>query len=377
MMLDPSIALALALLAPHRPGDELAPGLRWCALQVELGVALELQWRGGDVVVELIPRDGVRQHRIVTASFGIAHRDGTLPEPDALAACELVAAIVRVNEAHALVQRPLHDAAAPRVRAVTGLRALVPDRSGEAYALSPYRGCGIGCRFCYAQSQTQPWRRWLQGDAVPWGSWVDARQDLPALLHDELRRLPPRPIKLCPIVSDPYQPIERRLRLTRRCVEIIRDAPTPWPTLVLTRSHAILDDLALWASLPAAWTGVSLPTHDDGVRAHFEPRAASVSQRLEILERARAAGLRTFAVVQPLLPGDVEALAEALARRTDAVAVGTLDGEEDAGGLFDTAGDAEARTPAWQRARADALREALQRRGVALWQGELPPGLRP
>lgn len=377
MTLDPSIALALALLAPHQPGDELAPGLRWCALQVELGVALELQWCGGEVIVELVPRDGVRRHRIVTTSFGIAHRDGNLPEPDALAACEQVAAIVRTNEAHALAQRPTQRAASPRVRTVAGLRALVPDRSGAAYALSPYRGCGIGCRFCYAQSQTQPWRRWLQGDAVPWGSWVDAREDLPALLHDELRCLPPRPIKLCPIVSDPYQPIERRLRLTRRCVEVIRDAPTPWTTLVLTRAHAILDDLSLWASLPAAWIGVSLPTLDDDVRMHFEPRAASVSQRLEILERARAAGVKTFAVVQPLLPGDGDALADALARRTDAVAIGTLDGEEDAGPLFDDADEAEARTPAWQHARAEALRDALQRRGVALWQGELPPGLQP
>ena len=81
-------------------------------------------------------------------------------------------------------------------------------------------------------------------------------------------------------MSDPYQALERRERLTRRCLEVIRDAPAPFPVLVLTRSTLILDDLDLLASLPQAYAGVSLPTVDDEVRRHFEPRAASVPELL-------------------------------------------------------------------------------------------------
>jgi DNA repair photolyase len=152
-----------------------------------------------------------------------------------------------------------------------------------------------------------------------------------------------------------------------------------WPAavLVLTRSASVLDDIDRIAPLREPWVGVSLPTIDDEVRAHFEPRAASVRERLDVLRMMRSAGVRTFAVVQPLLPGDGRALADALAEACDGVAIDVLRGEESATSLFDDPRWVDARTDEWQREHALALADELRARSVAVWRDELPPEVGP
>jgi DNA repair photolyase len=204
------------------------------------------------------------------------------------------------------------------------------------------------------------------------------RRNAPQVLARELAE-PARavlPIKFCPVVSDPYQAVERRARVTRACLDVIAAAGRPWPTLLLTRSALILEDRERIAGLARAWVGVSLPTVDDEVRRHFEPRGATVAERLEVLRAFRSLGVRTLAVVQPLLPGSLAAHADALAGCADSVSIDVLRGVEGAGDLFSgdprwvaSAGDE------WQLARAHALVDLLAARGVPVWRGELPPEL--
>ncbi|MCA9610636.1 MAG: radical SAM protein, partial [Myxococcales bacterium] len=203
-----------------------------------------------------------------------------------------------------------------------------------------------------------------------WGSYVDARVNVAEVLARELAVRPRHPIKLCPVVSDPYHAIEAKRGLTRACLEVLRDAP-PRPVFVLTRAALVARDLDLLAAIEGARLGFSLPTVDDAVRAWFEPRAASVDERLAVLREARAKGVETFAVVQPVLPGDTTALADALAEVASSVSLDVLRGEEAATALFDA--HPEARDEGWQRARVEALRAALTARGVRCWDGELPP----
>ncbi|HWB78120.1 MAG TPA: radical SAM protein [Nannocystaceae bacterium] len=371
-MIDDELeARARELLAPLGIGDVLPGGTVLRSIATELGLSLVLERAGRSLRIDVVPRAAAREHKVLTQHFAIGHDAGS----DALALCRYIAGFVEANEAAVLatIRAGAHDDEG-RVREVRSAHALVRSQDGSFYALNPYSGCTIGCRFCYAQSRLQPLRALLGLREAAWGSWVDARVDAPTLLEGELRTLAPAPIKLCPIVADPWQAIERKLRITRTCLETIRDAPSVWPTLVLTRSAAVLDDLALLASLPRAFVGVSLPTVDDTVRAHFEPRAASVDERLAVLRAARDAGLRTFAVVQPLLPGPIDALADALALTTDGVALGELDGELDATALFDDPRYAHARTHAWQHDGLARLRGLLDARGIAVWRGELPDG---
>lgn len=374
----------LDLIAPLQPGDEVLPGIALARVSTEIGLWLAFSSGGSEVLVEVAPL-GKGRFATRTARFGISYRSegGKTPiDPQmGLRLCHAVAERVTHNEervAAAVVSEPAGATTpATRVREVRVERLLEPGSSGTGrfYKLSPYAGCLIGCRYCYAQSPMGAQRRLEALPEVPWGSYVDVRVNAAEVLASELATLTPRPIKFCPILSDPYQAVESRFAITRACLETLQRARATWPTLLLTRSKLVLRDLELLASLPAAWVGASIPTIDDMTRQHFEPRAASIPERLDVLARFRAAGVRTFAVVQPLLPGSVDALADALAASVSSVSIDVLRGEEQAAGDFDDPRYLESRTDAWQRARAAELTAALAARGVAVWDAELPPEL--
>jgi DNA repair photolyase len=123
---------------------------------------------------------------------------------------------------------------------------------------------------------------------------------------------------------------------------------------VLTRSRLVERDAELLASLPDAWVGASIPTLDDAVRGHFEPRAASIMERFAFLRTLRAAGVKTFAVVQPMLPGPVEAFADALAGAVSSVSIDVLYGVQGAAADF--------ADPSYSRSATEAGSASMQRR---------------
>lgn len=371
--------LLLALIAPLRPGDPLAPGVTLLEVRAEPALQLLLDDHGVCVVIEVTPAGGSQRAAVTTEMFALSYRaaEGLAPRRGQ-ELCRALAVRVSSHESAVVagLRAGLEEDGEARVRRVTASRALEPlDAPGAAhYGLSPYVGCLIGCRFCYAQSRLTPLRRLLGRAEAPWGSWVDVRVNLPELLREELQTMPPRPVKLTPIVSDPYQAIEPRERLTRRCLLELARTPAFTP-LLLTRSAAILEDLEGISGMCNAHVGVSLPTIDEEVLAHFEPRAASAARRLAILREFSSAKVTTFAVIQPLLPGPVEEFADVLASCVRSVHLNVLHGEEAASAEFDDVRYSMSRDPMWQRARALRLAEALCNRGIAVWSGELPPTL--
>ncbi len=364
-------ALALALLRPYRPGARLASGARWLSLSTESGLRLRFEVDGGVVDVELSPLAPGARYAARSAQVAFAYRtEGGRRAIDGARGrrlCAELATIVEANEAVVLELRS-ETRRTPRIREVGSGKLLETDPTGAYVTLSPYVGCLIGCRFCYAQSPLAASRRWTGLPDVPWGSYVDVRVDAPEVLAHELDARSPRTIKFCPIVSDPYHAIEARYELTGRCLDVIAERPG-WRVLISTRSALVLRDLPRFARLDVQ-VGVSLPTADDAARRHFEPRAASVSERVEVLRTLRGAGIRTFAIVQPMLPGPLDALAELLNAYADSVTLDVLRGMEGAAEDFADRRYAHAASPAWQRARLDGLRRRLR---VPLWDGELPP----
>jgi DNA repair photolyase len=375
-------ARLLELIAPRAIGDVIA-GARLEDASVELGMRLRFDVGGQRLWVEIAPLDPKARHAAATQHLALSYRTegdrSPVPGRVGLGLCRELARIVRANEdvvLQALAKEGTDDEQR-RVRHVSVSRLLEPAGPREAafYALNPYVGCLIGCTFCYAQSKVAAQRRLLGLPVPAWGSYVEVRRNAHEVLARELETLPVAPIKFCPIVSDPYHGIEQREEITRRCLEVLRDADRIWPTLVMTRSTLILRDVELIASLPRVWGAVSLPTVDDEVRRFFEPRAASISERLEILRTLRAAGVRTIAVVQPLLDGSVESLADVLAQTVESVSIDILRGEEGATARFDDPRHAHTREESWQTARALELEAKLRARGVQVWNGELPPEL--
>ncbi len=365
------------LVQPLRVGDELTPGIRFEGTSSELGPRLCFDSSAGAIHVEVALLEHARQWAVTRGPWALSYRAGTSDAPiDAALGKRCCEAVARRLPDH----RPniASLTTAPRVREVQARRMLeVRSLGAEShYTLSPYLGCTIGCRYCYAQTRLSPARALMGLPEVPWGSYVDVRVNAAEVLRTELVSAKPGPIKFCPIVSDPYQALEQRYRLTRACLEVLAAAPPGFTTMLLTRSGDILQDAERIASLPAARVGVSLPSADPAVLAHFEPRAAPLATRVEVLARFAALGVPTMAVVQPMLPGPVEALADLLATHVESVSLGGLQGTNEAGPLFESEAYRGCAEDSWQRERFTALSEALARRGVQLWDGELPPELR-
>ncbi len=180
------------------------------------------------------------------------------------------------------------------------------------YALNPYTGCEHACSYCYARFMKR-----FSGHKEPWGEFVDAKVNAPDLLAVEIRRKRRGTVWVSG-VCDPYQPLEEHYRLTRSCLEILlRES---WPVRVQTRSPLVLRDMDIFRGAVARAVdlevGLTVTTADDGVRRLFEPRAPAIGERIRALEELHGAGIRTFAMIAPLLPG-AEDLPEMLAGKID------------------------------------------------------------
>ena len=180
------------------------------------------------------------------------------------------------------------------------------------YALNPYIGCEHSCTYCYARFMKR-----FSGHREPWGEFVDVKVNAPALLQREIGRKRPGRVWVSG-VCDPYQPLERKYGLTRRCLEIL--VRHGWPVTVQTKSPLVVRDIDLLRRGDGVEVGLSVPTADDHVRQLFEPAAPPIEERLEALETLHRAGVRTYAMIAPMLPG-AGGLADLLAGNVDYVLI--------------------------------------------------------
>jgi len=146
---------------------------------------------------------------------------------------------------------------------------------------------------------------------------VDVKVNAVELLRNEILRKRPGTVWVSG-VCDPYQPLEGKYKLTRKCLEIL--AQHDWSVVVQTRSPLVLRDMDILKSGKRFEVGFSVTTADDRIRRVFEPSAPSISERLRALDELHQAGIRTFAMIAPLLPGAVD-LVPLLAGKVDYVIV--------------------------------------------------------
>src|SRR4030042_2127762 len=180
------------------------------------------------------------------------------------------------------------------------------------YVVNPYVGCQHSCVYCYARSM-----RRFTGHKEPWGEFVDVKINAPALLKHEIDKKQLGRVWVSG-VCDPYQPLESKYGLTRKCLEILVECG--WPITVQTKSPLVLRDLDLLKRGDKIEVGLSVTTADDRIRKLFEPCAPSIMERVEALEELHLAGISTFAMIAPMLPG-AEALACQLSGKVDYVLV--------------------------------------------------------
>lgn len=176
-----------------------------------------------------------------------------------------------------------------------------PDVPFDA-SVNPYRGCEHGCAYCFAR----PTHEYLGFSAgLDFETRILVKNDAPRLLAEALSRRSwePRPLALSG-VTDPYQPAEARLRLTRRCLEVLAEFRNP--VAVITKNHLVTRDGDLLRDM-AAWDGalvhVSIPTLDAGLAHVMEPRASTPTRRLDALRALSDAGVPTRVLAAPVIPG--------------------------------------------------------------------------
>ncbi len=175
---------------------------------------------------------------------------------------------------------------------------------GERYCINPYVGCAHACRYCYATFMKR-----FTGHTEPWGSFVDIKINAPEVLRRQLRRAKGGGI-IMSSVTDPYQPVESRYLITRRCLEVM--TLYRFPLNILTKSPLILRDIDLIQRLEDVEVGLTITTEDEGVRRLFEPHAPPIERRIDALRRLHRAGIRTYAFIGPVLPMNPESLARRL-----------------------------------------------------------------
>ncbi len=164
---------------------------------------------------------------------------------------------------------------------------------GLYYSLNPYFGCEHGCVYCYSRSVFRD--REL---ALSWGRFVKAKGNILDVLSHELERKPSRVVGVS-TVTDPYQPFESRLQLTRRCIEML--SRHKFPVSIQTKSALVLRDIDL-INPDNFDIGVTLTTMDSGLASRLEPRASRPDARANVLEEFASRGVKTWIFLGPIIP---------------------------------------------------------------------------
>lgn len=176
-----------------------------------------------------------------------------------------------------------------------------PDIPFEA-SINPYRGCEHGCVYCYARPTHEYFGL---SSGLDFESKIFVKEEAALLLRKELSKpnWKPKPLIMSG-VTDPYQPIERKLNITRGCLEVLSDFRNP--VGIITKNQLVKRDSDLLKKM-TAYNGVmvyvSLTTLDDKLWRKMEPRTSSPQMRLKTVKVLREAGIPVGVMLAPIVPG--------------------------------------------------------------------------
>jgi DNA repair photolyase len=164
------------------------------------------------------------------------------------------------------------------------------------YTLNPYSGCSFGCTYCYAAffSRSEEQRK-------NWGYWLHVKQNaLQLLMKFRKKPLINKTIYMSS-VTDPYQPIERELKLTRSLIKELLIYHQP-RLVIQTRSPIVTRDIDLLKQFKVIQVNMTVTTDSEKVRKVFEPLCPSNTSRLQAIQEVNEAGINTCITMTPLLP---------------------------------------------------------------------------
>lgn len=189
-----------------------------------------------------------------------------------------------------------------------------------AWSINPYRGCEFGCKYCYAR-YTHEFMELR--DPLAFERIIFLKQNAAWLLEQELRHIDPVDEIALGTATDPYQPIERRAKITRSLLEVFARRQG-YHLGIVTKSRLIERDIDLLVEIAKRNTlvvHITITTPDTELARLLEPRAPRPDLRFQTVKRLREAGLITGILCCPLLPGitDSEAAIDGMAQRAASV----------------------------------------------------------
>lgn len=175
------------------------------------------------------------------------------------------------------------------------------------YTLNPYAGCAFGCTYCYA-AFFAPTDSHMQD----WGRWVEIKENALDLLKKRRKRpLIDKTIYISS-VTDPYQPVERKLELTRALLTELLEHHRAH-IVIQTRSPLVTRDIDLLRQFERVRVNITVTTDDEVIRKVFEPTCVPNPQRIDAIREIASAGIPAAVTLTPLLPvRDAESFAHAL-----------------------------------------------------------------
>jgi DNA repair photolyase len=164
------------------------------------------------------------------------------------------------------------------------------------FTINPYSGCSFGCTYCYAAFFSRDKEKMDN-----WGYWIDVKENALALLRKK-RKKPMEGSRIyMSTVTDPYQPIEKKLEVTRDILKELRDYHNV-RLVIQTRAALVTRDIDIFKDFETLQVNMTVTTDSERVRKAFEPLCPSNKVRLKAIQEVHEAGVRSCITVTPLLP---------------------------------------------------------------------------
>ena len=155
------------------------------------------------------------------------------------------------------------------------------------------------------------------GHKESWGDFVDVKINAPDLLIKEIKKKKQGTVWVSG-VCDPYQPLEKKYKLSRKCIDIL--VQNNWPVVIQTRSPLVLRDMDIFKKSNKIEVGLSITTANDEIRKVFEPHAPSIMERLRTIKSLHQNGIKTYVMIAPILP-EAENLIRMIAGKVDYIII--------------------------------------------------------
>ena len=236
---------------------------------------------------------------------------------------------------------------------------------GVDYTLDPYIGCEHACKYCYVFRKQFLDKEESEHSQDFWGEFVDPKINTIEILTKELQNNKRGSVLLSDL-TDPYQPLEHKYRLTRQCLELLQKFN--YKPIILTKSNLVTRDLDILSKFKNAEVGLTITTDDDSVRQIIEPHSSSIEERVNTLRTFHSRKIRTYVHIGPILPMNIREVLDLISDYIDYAIIDkmtniTPDLEE----LYQRNGFDYALGEDYFKAKEAELRRLLERKNIRIW----------